>query len=131
MVWLSRLAGLPSHASQPHGTLMTGAPLYSRPGNSQPTSRRPCRRIRRSATVLMAMLAIGVIVMSWPRRHAAEPISRSDVTAPSVAVATVTKADLPIVLQALGTVTPLSTVTVKSQINGYLTEVAFREGQMV
>jgi multidrug efflux system membrane fusion protein len=77
------------------------------------------------------MLAIGVIVMSWPRRHAAEPLSRSDVTAPSVAVATVTKADLPIVLLALGTVTPLSTVTVKSQINGYLTEVAFREGQMV
>jgi multidrug efflux system membrane fusion protein len=39
--------------------------------------------------------------------------------------------DLPIVVQALGTVAPLSTVTVKSQISGYLAEVAFKEGQMV
>jgi multidrug efflux system membrane fusion protein len=34
-------------------------------------------------------------------------------------------------LSQLGTVTPLATVTVKTQISGYLTEVAFREGQMV
>src|SRR6185312_1830601 len=32
---------------------------------------------------------------------------------------------------AVGTATPLATVTVKTQINGQLTEVAFTEGQMV
>jgi hypothetical protein len=37
--------------------------------------------------------------------------------------------DLPIVIQALGTAAPLSTVTVKSQISGYLAEVAFKEGK--
>jgi multidrug efflux system membrane fusion protein len=48
-----------------------------------------------------------------------------------VAVGVVTKGDLPLELQALGTVTPLSTVTVKSRISGYLTAVIFKEGQMV
>jgi multidrug efflux system membrane fusion protein len=35
------------------------------------------------------------------------------------------------VLSGLGTVTPLATVTVRSQISGYLTQVGFREGQLV
>ena len=52
-------------------------------------------------------------------------------TAQSVGVATATKGDLPVSLTSLGTVTPLATVTVKSQISGYLTELPFREGQMV
>jgi multidrug efflux system membrane fusion protein len=49
----------------------------------------------------------------------------------AVGIAPVTTGDMPVVLQGLGTVTPLATVTVKSQISGYLTEVKFREGQMV
>ena len=48
-----------------------------------------------------------------------------------VGAAAVTRADVPVVYQALGTVTPLRTVIVHSQINGQLTEVAFQEGQMV
>jgi len=48
-----------------------------------------------------------------------------------VGVAPVQKGDMPVMLSQLGTVTPLATVTVKTQISGYLTEVAFREGQMV
>jgi multidrug efflux system membrane fusion protein len=38
---------------------------------------------------------------------------------------------MPVTLSQLGTVTPLATVTVKTQISGYLTEVGFTEGQMV
>lgn len=48
-----------------------------------------------------------------------------------VGVATASKGDIPIVLRALGTVTPLQTVNVKTQITGQLTEVHFKEGQMV
>jgi len=36
-----------------------------------------------------------------------------------------------VTLDALGTVTPLATVTVRTQINGQLTQVAFTEGQIV
>lgn len=48
-----------------------------------------------------------------------------------VGVATAAKGEIPIVLRALGTVTPLQTVNVKTQITGQLTEVYFQEGQMV
>jgi multidrug efflux system membrane fusion protein len=48
-----------------------------------------------------------------------------------VHVATATQGDMPVVINSLGTVTPLATVTVKTQLNGTLQDVAFREGQMV
>ena len=46
-------------------------------------------------------------------------------------VAPVEKGDMPVTLSQLGTVTPLATVTIKTQISGYLVQVAFKEGQMV
>jgi multidrug efflux system membrane fusion protein len=49
----------------------------------------------------------------------------------SVGVAPVQKGDVDIALNALGTVTSLSTVTVKAQVSGQLIRVAFREGQIV
>ena len=49
----------------------------------------------------------------------------------TVGVATATRADLPIVLDALGTVTPLVTVTVRPQVSGQITQVLFTEGQIV
>jgi membrane fusion protein, multidrug efflux system len=48
-----------------------------------------------------------------------------------VGVATAANADVRVIYDALGTVTPLATVTVKTQIAGYLQEVAFQEGQFV
>lgn len=48
-----------------------------------------------------------------------------------VVAADVTKGDINIEVEALGTVTSLTTVTVKTQIGGQLTKIAFTEGQMV
>jgi multidrug efflux system membrane fusion protein len=48
-----------------------------------------------------------------------------------VGAATVTKGDIDITLNALGTVTPLATVTVQTQINGQLVAIGFKEGQIV
>jgi membrane fusion protein, multidrug efflux system len=48
-----------------------------------------------------------------------------------VGAATVALGNIRVIVSELGTVTPLATVTVQSQINGYLTEVPFKEGQMV
>lgn len=41
------------------------------------------------------------------------------------------KGDVQVILNALGTVTPLQTVTVRTQISGQLQQIAFTEGQMV
>ncbi len=48
-----------------------------------------------------------------------------------IAAATVEKGDVNVVLDELGSVTPLATVAVKTQINGRLMHIAFKEGQEV
>jgi multidrug efflux system membrane fusion protein len=49
----------------------------------------------------------------------------------TVGVAKATLGDIPITLNALGTVTPASTVNVTSRVAGMLVQVNFKEGQMV
>ncbi len=50
---------------------------------------------------------------------------------PPVATAPVQSGDINVTVNALGTVTSLATVTVRSQISGYLMRVEFTEGQLV
>ena len=85
--------------------------------------------------VLVAVTA-GVLLWRqlWKHEGAGRPMGGPPAqAAQSVAVATVSKGDIPITLTSLGTVTSLATVTVtvKPQISGYLTAVTFREGRMV
>ena len=49
----------------------------------------------------------------------------------TVSVAQIGRGDVPIYLNQLGTVTPLTTVTVTSQVPGFLQSLGFKEGQMV
>src|ERR1700751_180848 len=49
----------------------------------------------------------------------------------TVGAATAALGEVRVVLNELGTVTPLATVTVQTQINGQLTDVGFTEGQLV
>ncbi len=49
----------------------------------------------------------------------------------TVGVAVARRADIPVVIEALGTVVPAANVTVQPQVSGVLTQVLFREGQMV
>ena len=51
--------------------------------------------------------------------------------ASTVGVAVATRADLPVYLDALGTVTPTATVTVRPQVSGVILQVLYSEGQMV
>jgi multidrug efflux system membrane fusion protein len=51
--------------------------------------------------------------------------------ASTVGVATASSADIPVLIEALGTVTPAATVTVRPQVSGVITQVFFREGQIV
>ena len=49
----------------------------------------------------------------------------------AVSIATAIKGDISVRIPALGAITPLATVTVKTQISGQLQKIAFTEGQMV
>src|SRR5215472_12815822 len=51
--------------------------------------------------------------------------------AQTVGGSTAVLGDVRVILNELGTVTPLATVTVQTQINGQLTDVGFTEGQLV
>jgi multidrug efflux system membrane fusion protein len=97
---------------------------------SRPSGRS---RLRWLFWVLLAPLMIGAVVWYYPRPESQpKNAGRGQFGGPvPVAVAAVEKGEMPVTLTGLGTVTPLATVTVKTQINGYLTEVAFQEGQMV
>src|SRR5438105_10604971 len=81
------------------------------------------------------LLLIGAALVLWLVFRAgpqAPQTGRSQSGGPMpVGTAAVDKGDMPIVLSGLGTVTPLAMVTVKTQINGQLIEVAFKEGQIV
>ena len=56
---------------------------------------------------------------------------RADAPPTTVSVAKVVRGDVPVYLNQLGTVTPLATVTVTSQVAGFLQTLGFHEGQMV
>jgi len=49
----------------------------------------------------------------------------------TVGVATARHADIPIYIEALGTVTSPATVTVAAQVSGVITEVLYKEGELV
>ncbi len=49
----------------------------------------------------------------------------------AVSVAAVTAGDIAVRIPALGAISPLATVTVKTQISGQLQKIAFQEGQLV
>jgi multidrug efflux system membrane fusion protein len=82
------------------------------------------------AWLVVVAAAVGTLSWRQPWRRSAPNMPPAEV-AQAVGVTTATVGEMPIVLTALGTVTPLATVTIKSQISGYLTRVAFEEGQAV
>ena len=98
----------------------------------------PSVRPRRRKTFLWGSLiglllftAIGVV--AW-RAASLEhrPVRRGrNLGTQPVGVTTIKTGDIRLVIDALGTVTPLATVTVQTQINGVLLKVGFKEGQLV
>jgi multidrug efflux system membrane fusion protein len=85
---------------------------------------------RRWITALSVVAAIVAIV--WIYR-ATRPAAKPPPAAPVVTVipARAERADLPVHLETIGTVTSLYTVSITSQVSGVITSVRFQEGQLV
>ncbi|MGB9152086.1 MAG: efflux RND transporter periplasmic adaptor subunit [Alphaproteobacteria bacterium] len=89
------------------------------------------RRFRNSLIVLLLLIiAGGGLWLVYSNSSATTPRNKRSETVP-VTLATIGKGDIDIIDRELGTVTPLANITVRTQINGLLQEVAFQEGQIV
>ena len=89
---------------------------------------RPLRRLAWIAGTGVALAAVSLALLHHsgpPARAAVQP------AAVPVTVTTVARRNVPIFLQALGTVQASNTVAIRSQIDGKLTSVNFEEGQQV
>lgn len=89
----------------------------------------------RLIAALMLLSGLGLALNQWLQMHRATLQGRSGRAAQSapqpVGAATGGTGDIRTIINALGTVTPVTTVTVTTQISGQLTEVVFKEGQHV
>src|SRR5271169_5967804 len=107
---------------------------------SAPATVETARPRRRSLLVRIAIIAALAVaaVFAWQKFEHSEPSNqerensgRHGQPPQTVRVAPVTLGDMPLTIDALGTVTPFETVTVRTQIAGNLQEVGFTEGQTV
>jgi multidrug efflux system membrane fusion protein len=96
---------------------------------------RPRSAWRFVGTCLLLLLIVAGIV--WWTKHqqanAPEPAGRGGRNAAPMSIVpeTVGKGDININLNGLGTVSSLATVTIRSQISGYLQKIVFKEGDEV
>ena len=100
-------------------------------------SHRPARRLRPFVWLAGGALLVTVGIVAWQKFGPQPAMIERDrwramgTQAVPVRVAQVVREPLNLHLKALGTVTALNTVTVRSRVDGELVEIAFSEGQDV
>ncbi len=111
-----------------HSTAETATDL---PGYA-PTDSSMRGRIKRRP-VLWGLLILAALLAIWLTvRALSKPKAKPTAPQPiPVAIAPVTVGNLDVYLDALGTVTPVYTVTVVSRVAGEITQIHFKEGQIV
>lgn len=84
--------------------------------------------------LIVAAVILAAFVLYRRHAAAADSTKTADAAAPRpvvVSTATAKQGDLGVYIDALGTVTPVYTVTVTSRVQGEITKVFYHEGQMV
>ena len=112
----------------PEHTDTTGSLIRQGPGTNEPTQRKRLWWIW-----LLVLLAVGgYFVYRWRGSSQDSKVKAGPpVRGVPVAVATARKGDIGVYITALGTVTPVYTVTVTSRVQGQIMQVYYREGQLV
>jgi multidrug efflux system membrane fusion protein len=107
--------------------------LTARESASLPAWRGFAAAHRRS--LIVAGILLGFLVLAWLLKpHDTQPAGGGRFAGGGpmpVVTARATTGEMPITLIGLGTVTPLATVTVQSQISGQIMRIFFKEGQTV
>ncbi len=98
----------------------------------------PAKPVKRSSLIpllVALLLAAAVGALLWyllGKRDADSDGNRGSRRPPvTVGVAVADKQAFPVVLEALGTVTPVATSAVRAQVSGVIQQILFSEGQMV
>ncbi|HXY54560.1 MAG TPA: MdtA/MuxA family multidrug efflux RND transporter periplasmic adaptor subunit [Nitrospirota bacterium] len=103
-------------------------------GKQEQTRFRALNNRSRIIWTIVCLIVVGVFIF-LVKGVKKEPraAQQGAATAPGVPVvaAQVKKAEFAVYLSGLGAVTPLNTITVKTRVDGELTKVLFREGQVV
>ncbi len=115
--------------------MMHDAPLPA----AEPAADAPARGSMATRVVLLLLLAAAIGGGAWLVRARGRAASAAAAAAASamqnrvvpVLTAEVARRDVPIVREGLGNVAAFYTVTVKTQVDGRIDRVAFREGQRV
>jgi membrane fusion protein, multidrug efflux system len=97
---------------------------------------QPRRRIRRPWLMLVLLLLVGLtgfFILQRRQKETVAAAAKSPPAQPGVAISTAVaqQGSIGVYINALGSVTPVYTVTVKSRVDGQLMSVNYREGQMV
>jgi multidrug efflux system membrane fusion protein len=104
---------------------------------ARPPSQKPPGRHSFFVRIALVLALAVAAVFVWQKFEHSEPSTAQDPNAshgaPSqtVRVEPVALGDMPITIDALGTVVPFETVTIRTQIAGNLQELGFEEGQTV
>jgi membrane fusion protein, multidrug efflux system len=110
------------------------------PATVEPTTveTAPPRRRNWLLWIVVAAALAAAAAYAWKKYESAAPSAKPDEVSgrpaqppQTVRVAPVIDGDMPLNIDALGTVTPFETVTIRTQIAGTLQSVGFTEGQTV
>ena|ERR1043166_7397 len=108
--------------------------LLTAPGQASP----PERRRRWPWVLVVGVILIGIAAIIWSHRRAAKGQPQAGRGRPGggpgmlmIGTTTARKGDIGVYVSALGVVTPVNTVTVRSRVDGQLVKVNYQEGQMV
>jgi multidrug efflux system membrane fusion protein len=102
-----------------------------------PSVEKPPRRRRHRWIWAVVLILFGLLFYWIITEHGGQPTAnqgggRRMATGPiPVVTATARSGDLGVYLEAIGTVTPVYTVAITPQVTGVVTEVHYREGQMI
>ncbi len=91
------------------------------------------RRLTRALVTIAVLALIALLAIVLVRRSSQRPANTAGValSTPNIKTATVTRGAIGEYIEALGTVTPLATINVYSQVNGQVIAVHYVEGQIV
>jgi membrane fusion protein, multidrug efflux system len=96
------------------------------------TKAKPRSRLRLFVVFgILALLGLGVYRITAVVQTPKQPGPGQQAAPQPVGVASIGTGNINVVITALGAVTPIATVTVKTQVNGELMNVGFEEGQTV